>query len=415
LTRKSPPKSRSATALPLALATCWLLVLSGCSTFAPRWNSDSEYEKSKDSINNPYGNGIFRPEGVSAENRSQSKFLTRLGLSNEGRRDIDAARTAFAAGDKEFNRAKELKGTERRDAFRLAAKHYKTAAANWKSSQLAQDALMMQAESLFFAEDYYKSEQTYGALVKEYPRNPYLDQIDSRRFEIADFWLKSHSANPKSFAVVNFRDNKLPWNDTGGHGKRALENVRTDHPIGKMSDDATMRLAVNYYEKEDWEMAAATFAELRMTYPDSEHLFNASFLELQSLLAAYLGPEYSDGFLIDADKRAKAIIRQFPKEAQAKQLELREATRTIEYLMAEREWASAQYRFLQGENLASRMYLQQLIDKYPDTQFAEMAKDRIKEIEGKPERPVQRFQPLVKLFGADRDKRKWTRPVFDDK
>ncbi|MFO0942269.1 MAG: tetratricopeptide repeat protein [Pirellulales bacterium] len=123
----------------------------------------------------------------------------------------------------------------------------------------------------------------------------------------------TNSANPKSFFNVNFTDNKLPWNDTGGHGKRALENVRLDNPIGKLSDDATMRLAVSYYEKEDWEMAATTFGELRMTYPDSEHQFKGTVLELQSLLAAYMGPEYSDLHLIEADKRAKAIIKQFPR------------------------------------------------------------------------------------------------------
>jgi outer membrane protein assembly factor BamD (BamD/ComL family) len=96
-------------------------------------------------------------------------------------------------------------------------------------------------------------------------------------------------------------------------------------------------------------------------------------------------------------------------------LELRESIATIKYLMAEREWSSAQYRYLQGENLAARMYLEQLIEKYPDTQFAEMAKERLAEVEGKPDRPAQRFTPLVKLFGADKDNRTWTRPVFDEK
>ncbi len=386
----------------------------GCSMFSNK--TDKDYEQARRSINNPYGNGVHRPEGVSAENATKtSKFLEDLGLSKKRRKDINAARLAYQKGDQEFMRAKELEGTERRDAFRAAAKLYKEAADNWQSSQLAQEAMMMQAESYFFAEDYYKAEQGYAALVKEYPRNPYLDTVDARRFEIGDFWLRTNAANPKSFFNVNFTDNKLPWNDTGGHGKRALENVRLDNPIGKLSDDATMRLAVNYYEKEDWEMAATTFAELRMTYPDSEHQFKAQFLELQSLLAAYMGPEYSDLHLIDADKRAKAIVKQFPKEAQAKQLELREAMATIKFLMAEREWHSAEYRYLQGENLACKMYLEQLLEKYPDTQFAEKARDRLKEIDGKPDRPPQKFVPLVKLFRAGNDDRKWKRPVFDDK
>jgi outer membrane protein assembly factor BamD (BamD/ComL family) len=415
LTRKSRPIRTRMNPIVWLLALGMLPVV-GCSTFSPGWRSDKDYNDARKSINGgQYGNGVYRPEGVTAENKSSFLMLDRLGLSRKRRKDIDAARLAYSEGEKEFERAKGLQAAERRDAFRTAAKKFKKSADNWKSSQLAQDALMMQAESLFFAEDFYKAEQTYAALVKEYPRNPYLDQIDSRRFEIGDYWLKYHAAKPQSFAMVNFTDNKRPWNDTHGHGKRALENVRTDNPIGKLSDDATMRLAINYYEKQDWEMAAATFAELRQVYPDSEHQFNAQFLELQSLLAAYMGPEYSDLHLIEADKRAKAIVRLFPKEAQAKQLELRESIATIKYLMAEREWSSAQYRLLQGENLAAKMYLEQLIEKYPDTQFAEVARTRLGELEGKPDRPAQRFAPLVKLFRADNDNRTWTRPVFDDK
>ncbi|MFO0942270.1 MAG: hypothetical protein U0930_16150 [Pirellulales bacterium] len=61
------------------------------------------------------------------------------------------------------------------------------------------------------------------------------------------------------------------------------------------------------------------------------------------------------------------------------------------------------------------MYLEQLLEKYPDTDFAALARDRLKEIDGKPDRPPQKFVPLVKLFGAGNDNRKWNRPVFDDK
>ena len=413
MTRKSPPSQNTVCRLSVTLLLLLWFTASGCSLFSPK--ADKEYEQARRTIDSPYGNGIHRPEGVTAENQgTPSKLLEDLGLSTKRRKDIDAARQAYAEGEQEFNSAKELEGTQRRDAFRAAAKKFKSAADNWQSSQLAQDAMMMQAESLFFAEDFYKAEQTYAALVKEYPRNPYLDQIDSRRFAIGDFWMKTQAAKPKSFLSVNFTDNKLPWNDTGGHGKRALENLRLDHPIGPLSDDATMRLAVNYYEKQDWEMAAATFGELRMTYPDSEHQFNAQFLELQSLLAAYMGPEYSDSHLIEADKRAKAIIKFFPKDAQTKQLELREAMATIEFLMAEREWYSAEFRYKQGEYKAAKMYIQQVIDKYPDTQFAELARERIKEVEGLPERPEQKFKPLVKLFRADNDNRTWKRPGIDE-
>ncbi|MFO0942268.1 MAG: hypothetical protein U0930_16140 [Pirellulales bacterium] len=80
--------------------------------------TDKDYEQARRSINNPYGNGVHRPEGVTVENTSNtSKFLEDLGLSKKRRKDINAARLAYQKGDQEFQRAKALDGTERRDAF----------------------------------------------------------------------------------------------------------------------------------------------------------------------------------------------------------------------------------------------------------------------------------------------------------
>jgi outer membrane protein assembly factor BamD (BamD/ComL family) len=169
-------------------------------------------------------------------------------------------------------------------------------------------------------------------------------------------------------------------------------------------------LATNYFQKSDYDSAAATFGELRMTYPDSPHQFNAQCLELQSLLLSYMGPDYSDAPLVEAEKRAKAIVRLFPNEANTKQQELREAMVRIKYLKAEREWESGLYRQRQGENLSARMYLQRLVEDYPDTPFAQSAQELLAQMEGKPDRPPQYFAPLIKVFRVDDDERPWSKP-----
>ncbi len=191
---------------------------------------------------------VYRPEGRAAENRSKPQALFDR-VTGRNKHDIPKARAEYALGDEYFNKAKDLEGEERADAFRAAAGKYKSAAANWRSSALEQDALLMMGEAYFFAEDFYRSEQAYARLVKEYPRNRYLDHVGSRRFEIADYWLKEDGFKHKPFYVVNFTNGRYPLNDTGGHGKRVLEKMRLDDPTGKHTDDATMRLAVASFKK----------------------------------------------------------------------------------------------------------------------------------------------------------------------
>lgn len=385
----------------------------GCSTFSARRGSLRDYEDAKRSIENPSGfeDGITRPEGKSAEKETIGKaFLQRIGLQRQRRRDIELARSEYRQGDELFESAKDLQGSERTATFRKAAKKYQSAAKNWQSSGLEQDALMMAGESQFFAEDYDHAADTYAKLVKEYPRNPYLDHLDTRRFEIADYWLKHDSAKHNPFFVVNFSDNKRPWNDTGGHGRRVLENMRLDNPTGRISDDATMRLGVDQFEKKKYEGAADTFGDLRMTYPDSEHQFQAQFLELQALMNSYRGPKYSSVPLDDAEKRVKQIAKQFPKEAGDRQEDLNLAFAKIRFHKAEREWTHAEYRRLRQENASARFYYQRVVDEYIDTPFAEDAEKRLAELEGKPDDPPQHFGPLVKLFGVSKSEQ----PLFQN-
>lgn len=386
------------------LASSFVFLLSGCAAFSPRDGSEAELMAARRSIDGEAG--IFRPEGASAEKRSKPQaFFDRM--TGRNARNVEKARAEYALGDEYFNRAKDLEGDERTDAFRAAASKYKSAAKNWRSSALEQDALLMMGEAYFFAEDFYKSEQAFAKLVKEYPRNRYLDHIGSRRFEIADYWLKHDGEQHKPFYLVNFSDKTLPLNDTSGHGKRVLEKMRLDDPTGKHTDDATMRLAVASFQKGDYESAADTFSDLRVTYPDSEHQFQAQFLELQSLLASYQGPRYSSVPLSDAETRAKQIVRQFPKDAKDKEVELNKAFAKIHYLKAERYWEQAEFRRKRLENESARFYLRIISTEYADTPFGDLAKSNLEKLADKPDDPPQYFGPLVKIFPERGAARPW--------
>ncbi|MEM7473449.1 MAG: outer membrane protein assembly factor BamD [Planctomycetota bacterium] len=406
MTGKSPPRTQYR--YPYCVLTLVLLAtsVSGCSVFSPYKDAYSDYEDAKSKLEDPAG--VYRPEGVSAEaDYFAEGFLDRIGIRAKKRRDIQVARSQYQRADQLFEQAKAAQGPDRRDGFRAAADEYRRAASNWQSSGLEQDALLMAAEAHFFAEDYYRAEGLYADLVKEYPKNPYIDHVDSRRFEIADYWLQYDKSNPSPFVVVNFSDNKRPWNDTRGHGKRVLETVRLENPTGKIGDDATMRLAMEDYERGDFEAAADTFADLRLTYPDSEHQFNAQLLELKSLLASYQGPQYSSIPIRDAMKRIEQLRKQFPQKVQEHQQEVQEAYAQARYSMAERIWTQAKFRRRKGENGAARFHYERILNDFADTPFANQAGEQLAAIKDSPAVPPQRFKALVWLMGGTTDDKPW--------
>ncbi len=123
-----------------------------------------ELAEARRQIENPSGfeEDNTRPEGASAEKDAVGKkLLEKLGWVKK-RRNIELARREYQLGEDAFEEAKLLEGDERVEAFRKAAQKYKSAAKNWQSSALEQDALVMAGDSYFFAEDFSKATDMYA-------------------------------------------------------------------------------------------------------------------------------------------------------------------------------------------------------------------------------------------------------------
>jgi TolA-binding protein len=386
----------------------------GCRLFDPTISSDEEYNRAKRQIESPPEDDEdwVRPEGESVEKRKEGALpiLDKLFRWDKAK-NPDLAKKLYNEADIKFNEAKSLEGYERLVAFRAAAKKYKEAGKNWRNSYLEQDSLYMEGRSYFFAEDYPKAEDAFTRLVKEYPRTKYLDSTQKHRFEVAQYWVQYNQVAPASFYNLNWSDNKRPINDTGGHGRRVLEKMRLDDPTGVLADDVTMALANEAFQRGDFETAAETYEDLRLTYPDSKHQFEAHFLELRSLIEIYQGPEYSSEPMDRAEKLIKQINRQFARQADEQREYLSQAYAEVRYKQGERRWMQAEYRRKRGENKSARMYLQEILDGYEDTPFGEQAKERLAELEGAQDDPTQYLSWLTQLF-PDADPAK---PLIDSR
>jgi outer membrane protein assembly factor BamD (BamD/ComL family) len=389
-----------ATVMMTAWACC---ALTGCSLWRPNKDRLDEYDQASRDINSyeDKDGNFIRPEGLRADKRRSTPlpgFLKSVPYIGEKPVDKEKCNKIYAEAEAVFESAKSSTGADRAALFRRAAKLYNEAGKYWISSAKEQDALLMAGESSFFAEDYTRAENYYAKLVKDYPRTRYLDLVDARRMAISLYWLQVAEEKKSPFEVVNLTDKKLPWSDVDGHGRRVLEKLRLDNPTGKLADDATMELANEAFKKNDYQTAADTYADLRMTYPDSPHLFKAHFLGLKAIVETYEGPEYDASSLDEAEKLVKKIVRSFPKEAQEEQAYLNRIFAEIRYKKAERLWFQADYRMKRGENNSARLYLNDVIKDFADTPFADQAKEALTKLEDLPGDPPQRFEWLADLF-----------------
>ena len=282
--------------------------------------------------------------------------------------------------------------------FKQAAAKFKSAAGRWPDSTLEEDALFMQGESLFFADAYSKASDTFGGLVKKYDNSRHLDKIAMREFQIARYWDEHHKRHPHWPLTPNLFDSSRPRFDTFGNARKAYEMVAISDPTGPLADDALMALGNGYFLQKRYEEAADYYDRLRKEHPDSTHVIDAHLLLIKSKQLAYQGALYDGTPLEESGKLAEQTVRQFGTKLGAERDRLIEIQNRVDIEMANRDWAMADFYEGKKQYGAARYYYKQIIADYPQTEMARAAQKRLDEIKEYPDKPVDRFKFLTRLF-----------------
>ncbi|WP_153557096.1 tetratricopeptide repeat protein [Roseimaritima sediminicola] len=337
-----------------------------------------------------------------AAERSTNRLVSYLtGREPENR---ERARQLYQEGDRVFQAAAELPREQAKAEYQRAAKLFVRAGEAHRGTALEQDALLMAGESFFFADRLTDAEEMFSKLQKEHPRNRHNDRAAARLFEISQFWIETAKVGDRSWMPVNFFDPSRPFMDADGHAIRVLDNIRYNDPTGLLSDDATMAAGVEKMRQGRYQEADEFFTDLRETFPDSEHQFNAHIMGLRCKLLIYAGPSYSGIMLDEAEKLLRQTRRRFPDRLQDQQLsqELTKVAAEIDFRKAEKLDHRARYRERRKEYGAARVYYQEVLEKHPSTPFAARAREQMAAFADRPDMPPKRFAWLSDAFPNER-------------
>ncbi|MCC6125404.1 MAG: outer membrane protein assembly factor BamD [Pirellulales bacterium] len=298
------------------------------------------------------------------------------------------ARAAFKDGKELFAQKK----------YPEAAAQFKTAADRWPDTPLEEDALFLQAESYFFADEYVKAHDAFEKLFKKYNNTRHLETAVSREFAIGRFWEQLHDAKPLLVIQPNFTDKGRPWFDTFGYALKAYQNVRMYDPTGPLADQSVMAIGTAYFRRDDFENAALEFDQLRKDYPNSDHQMLAHVLGLQAKMRVYQGDMYDKTALKEAHEIADSALTQYGPKLGEEQARMIKARSRIVEEEANRLYVLGQYYEKNKYHRAARFYYQSVIDEYPRTEKSELAKQRLAAIRDKPDQPPNHVKWLTDLL-----------------
>jgi TolA-binding protein len=303
------------------------------------------------------------------------------------------ARTAFQEGEALFREKK----------YAEAATKFYTASWRWPDSTLEEDAMFLLGECYFFTDQYGKSHDTYTNLLKQHSNTRYLDTVMHREFAIGRYWDELDVKQSQWPTTPNLTDKTRPWFDTFGNALAAYEAVRMHDPTGPLADASIMATANAYFRKSRWEEAAYHYDLLRKEplYARSRFQKEAHIFGLQAKLQMYQGAMYDEAPLVGAKEIAESALTQYHGRLGEEENHIRQSRSRIIEQLAEREWTLAQYYDRKHYYGAARLSYRALVQKYPTTQLAEQARQRMEQIKNEPDEPPQRFKWLAQILSRD--------------
>lgn len=308
----------------------------------------------------------------------------------------------------EFQAAQELFRSEQYDK---AASAYKRLAKAYKNKPLAEDALYMQAESLFKADRLPKAQDTYLKLMTDFPTTRYMPQAIQRTYDIAYYWLEDAQLRAQGQAgkyawynrYINFFDETRPILDTNGRAIEAIESIQNHDPFGPLTDDAVMMAGGYKFNNGSYLQSASYFEQLVADQPKSEHATKAYVLASEAYLRAYRGPQY-DGQDLDATKRmTQAALTRAPALTNEERVRLEEKLRVIHLEQAKRDFHMAETYMRLRRRTAARMYFEKVVDKFPDTEYAKLSQEKLSYIAELESAPPGFFASLSNRINGWRD------------
>jgi len=231
----------------------------------------------------------------------------------------------------------------------------------WKNTEIAPQAKLRLGDCLVMREMDYKAYKEYSEFIEKYPRSNLFDLAIRREKKIADIFLHGKKASLLKMPLFKGYDNAIEIY------KHILEHALF-HPL---ADEIRFNIGQVYEQKQEWEEAIYSYQELADNHPASKYYPNAIFKIGYCYYKQSLPADYDP----TAGKQARLYLQDFIYEFPNSSL-VPEAKNLISLLREEEArglMKVVHYYNRQQNPEAARIYLRHVINKFPDTKYAEEA------------------------------------------
>jgi TolA-binding protein len=370
-------------ALAGALIAC---LAAGCATAAsPGW---WPWKKTSDEVPGAGAvQGVSAPSEPASPSAPKDSFIMRgLGLEREFTGD-DRALAQELEGAKQLYQNKEYAKAE--TTFHRIANLRKGPV------NIMEEALFYEGDCQRLRGDYRTASGTYMKYLKEMrSTGQFTDQVLRRLFDIANYWLddtrklmvayeeqregKRWMVMPVSYFHVS---KDKPIYDAEGHALRILEEIRLNDIRGPLGEKALFYIATVKFFREDYRDADYYYNQLYEHYPNSELAPKAIKQAIICKQIMHGGTDYDTRSVEESRKLIDGYQNAYPEWHKDREWLTRQLA-GIHLQQADRDFKVGEFYRRTGHPGSAFFYYELVRRRYPGTEYAQKAEERMSELRG---------------------------------
>ncbi len=280
---------------------------------------------------------------------------------------VNSASTTQAISSPTLDRVEELLANKQHGAARKLAIRW--VLAHPRHAQRDR-GLYLIAQSLYQYGDCVKSFYYLDELLDEYPESTFFYPALELQYKIADRYLNGYKRRFLGWPMFHAYDEAIEM----------LFRIQQRSPGSEIAEKSLLRTANFYYNDQQYDFAADTYAAYLRQYPRSEIAPRVKLRMGYSTYAQFRGPRFDPTPAIDAREQLRDLVAEYPDLA--KEEKLPGLIDQIDRNLARKLCLIADYYRRTHEPRGAAYTYRYVVKAYPDTIEAQQAQAALRQLPG---------------------------------
>ncbi len=236
------------------------------------------------------------------------------------------------------------------------------------TSRLAAEAVYYQGLGWEQKDEPARAADAYQKLVDRYPYSDRIKDAIKREFEIANEFSVGGKVKMLGVPVLPGYDKAI----------ELYNHIIKNAPFGSYGDQAQFKLGELYRSQGEFDLAQKAFQTLLDEYPSSDLVPKAKYQIANASMQASKKGQFDEQHAERAIEEFQEFKNAFPVDTQTVLAD--ESIKTIRAEKAQRSFNVATFYERQKKWSSAKVYYQELIQNYPETPAAAMARKRLDDV-----------------------------------